>query len=51
MGEWISMQEHLVMKVCTLLLGEWGVECEEQALLALLRQAKNHGLDTTRGST
>lgn len=38
------------MKVWTLLLEEWGVEYEEQALLALLRWAKNHGLDTTRGA-
>lgn len=48
MGGWISLQTHLVMKVWTLLLEEWGIEYEEQALLALLRGAKNHGLDTTR---
>lgn len=51
MGAWASVEEDPVVKVWTLLLKEWGMECDEQALLALTTWSKNHRLDATEGAT
>lgn len=45
MGNFISTQDHPVLKVWK---GEWDLDYDEKALLALITWAKNHGLDTTK---
>lgn len=48
MGNFLSAQDHPVLKVWKLLLEEWDLDYDEKALLALITWAKNYGLDTTK---